>query len=34
MYAAYEDTAARAMVDPSMQTLAEIGPMRAEDRVN
>ncbi len=34
MYAAYEETAARAMVAPSMQTLAEIGPMRAEERAN
>ena len=32
MYAAYEETAARVMVAPSLATLAEIGPTRAEER--
>lgn len=32
MYAAYEETVARVMVAPSMATLAEIGPMRSEER--
>lgn len=32
MYAAYEETAARVMVAPSLATLAEIGPTREEER--
>ena len=32
MYAAYENTAARVMVAPSLSTLKEIGPTRAEER--
>lgn len=34
MYAAYEETAARVMVAPSLATLQEIGPTRAEERGN
>ncbi len=34
MYAAYEETAARVMVAPSLETLQEIGPTRAEERGN
>ena len=34
MYAAYEETAARVMVAPSLATLAEIGPTRAEEQGN
>ena len=34
MYAAYEATAARVMVAPSLATLQEIGPTRAEERGN
>ena len=34
MYAAYEETAARVMVAPSLATLREIGPTRAEERGN
>ncbi len=34
MYAAYEETAARVMVAPSLETLEEIGPSRAEERGN
>lgn len=34
MYAAYEETAARVMVAPSLATLQEIGPTRAEEREN
>ena len=34
MYAAYEETAARVMVAPSLETLQEIGPMRAEEQAN
>ena len=34
MYAAWEETAARAMVAPSLATLREIGPTRAEERGN
>ena len=34
MFAAYERTAARVMVAPSLATLQEIGPTRAEERGN
>ncbi|MXZ38606.1 MAG: hypothetical protein F4230_15080 [Holophagales bacterium] len=34
LYAAYEETAARVMVAPSLATLREIGPTRAEERGN
>jgi len=34
MYVAYEETAARVMVAPSLATLQEIGPTRAEERGN
>jgi len=34
MYAAYEETAARVMVAPSLETLQEIGPTRTEERGN